>query len=147
MRNLDAEMTLLGPFVLIATLAICLASFYALFESSPFSSPLQLFMDAPALIATLTMLLCGLALIFCSKSQRVKAKSFLWLPFIYFYCSLQALTSIYAVLLILLRRPRKWLKTEKEGVVTDADVALEAAEQRVFCALEKRLRGLVEETC
>jgi cellulose synthase/poly-beta-1,6-N-acetylglucosamine synthase-like glycosyltransferase len=147
MRNLDAEMTLLGPFVLIATLAICLASFYALFESSPFSSPLQLLMDAPALIATLTMLLCGLALIFCSKSQRVKAKSFLWLPFIYFYCSLQALTSIYAVLLILLRRPRKWLKTEKEGVVTNADVALEAAEQRVFCALEKKLRGVVEETC
>lgn len=125
MRNLDAEVTLLGPFVLIAALATYLATFYTFFEPLPFSFLLQLVMDASALVATLTILLCGLALVYSSKPR--KAKSLLWLPFVYFYCSLQAFISFYAVLLILLRRPRKWLKTEKKGVVTGYDVALGAS--------------------
>jgi len=124
MRNLDAEVTLLGPFVLIAALATYLATFYTFFEPLSFSFLLQLVMNASALVATLTILLCGLALIYSSKPR--KAKSLLWLPFIYFYWSLQAFISFHAVLLILLRRPRKWMKTEKKGVVTRNDVAIGA---------------------
>jgi cellulose synthase/poly-beta-1,6-N-acetylglucosamine synthase-like glycosyltransferase len=121
-RNLDAEVTLLGPFILIAALAAYLATFYTFFEPLPFSFLLQLVMQASALVATLTILLCGMALIYSSKPR--KAKSLLWLPFIYFYWSLQAAISFYAVLLILLRRPRRWLKTEKRGIITEPDAAL-----------------------
>jgi cellulose synthase/poly-beta-1,6-N-acetylglucosamine synthase-like glycosyltransferase len=121
-RNLDAEVTLLGPFILIAALAAYLATFYTFFEPLPFSFLLQLVMQASALVATLTILLCGLALIYSSKPR--KAKSLLWLPFIYFYWSLQAAISFYAVLLILLRRPRKWMKTEKRGIITEHGAAL-----------------------
>ncbi len=117
MRNLDAEVTFLGPFILIAALATYLATFYTFFEPLPFSFLLQLVMSASALVATLTILLCGLALIYSSRPR--KAKSLLWLPFIYFYCCLQAFISFYAVLLILLRRPRRWVKTEKSGVISN----------------------------
>lgn len=124
MRNLDAEVTLLGPFILIAALATYLTTFYTFFSPLPLSVLLQLVMQASAVLATLTLFLCGLALIYSSKPR--KPKSLLWLPFIYFYWSLQALISLYAVLLILLRRPRGWMKTEKKGVVTGHDAALGA---------------------
>jgi cellulose synthase/poly-beta-1,6-N-acetylglucosamine synthase-like glycosyltransferase len=116
LRNLDAEMTLLGPFVLIAGLATYSATLFTFLSPLPFSFLLQLLMQASALVATATILLCGLALIYSSKPR--KAKSLLWLPFIYFYWCLQAAISFYAMLLILLRRPRKWLKTEKSGACT-----------------------------
>jgi cellulose synthase/poly-beta-1,6-N-acetylglucosamine synthase-like glycosyltransferase len=124
MRNLDAEVTLLGPFILIAALATYLVTFYTFFSPLPLSLLLQLVMQASALLATLTLFLCGLALIYSSKPR--KPKSLLWLPFIYFYWSFQAAISFYAVLLILSRRPREWMKTEKKGVVTGQHAALGA---------------------
>lgn len=128
LRNLDAEVTLLGPFVLIAALATYFSTFYTFLRPLPFSFLLQLIMQASVLVATLTILVCGLGLIYSSKPRKVK--SLLWLPFIYFYWSLQAFISFYAVLLILLHRPRKWLKTEKKGVCT-----------------ERTLQSLVEKAC
>jgi hypothetical protein len=62
------------------------------------------------------MLICGFALIYASKPRKIK--SLLWLPFVYFYWSFQAFIALYAALLILLRRPNKWLKTEKSGALT-----------------------------
>jgi cellulose synthase/poly-beta-1,6-N-acetylglucosamine synthase-like glycosyltransferase len=119
-RNLDAEVTLLGPFILIAALATYFATFYTFFKPLPFSFLLQFMMQASALVATLTILLCGMALIYSSKPR--KAKSLLWLPFIYFYWSLQAAISFYAILLIILHRPRSWNKTAKTGSVDKSHV-------------------------
>jgi cellulose synthase/poly-beta-1,6-N-acetylglucosamine synthase-like glycosyltransferase len=120
MRNLDAELTLLGPFILIAGLATYFATFYTFFEPLPFSFLLQLIMQTAGLATTLTILLCGLALVYSSKPR--KAKSVLWVPFIYFYWGLQAFISFYAVMLIMLRRPRSWNKTVRTGVVNEAQV-------------------------
>jgi membrane protein implicated in regulation of membrane protease activity len=75
-------------------------------------------MQLTALGTTLMMFLCGVALIYASKPRKVR--SLLWLPFIYFYWSLQAFIALYALLLILLRRPRRWVKTEKKGVVRNS---------------------------
>jgi len=116
-RNLDAELTLLGPFVLIAGLASYLASFYTFLVPLSFDLLLRLVMQASGLVATLTFLLCGLALVFASNPRKVK--SMLWIPFIYFYWSFQAFISFYAVMLIMLRRPRNWNKTEKIGVMNE----------------------------
>jgi len=123
LRNLDAELTLLGPFVLMAGLAVYLATFYSFLVPLPFSLLLQLVMQTSGLMATFTFLLCGLALVYASKPRR--AKSLLWVPFIYFYWGFQAFISFYAALLIMLRRPRSWNKTMKTGVVNEAR-ALEA---------------------
>ena len=120
LRNFDAELTLLGPFVLMGGLAVYLATFYSFFVPLPFSLLLQLVMQTSSLMTTFTFLLCGLALVYASKPRR--AKSMLWVPFIYFYWGLQAFISFYAAMLIMLRRPRTWNKTVKTGVVNEAQV-------------------------
>jgi cellulose synthase/poly-beta-1,6-N-acetylglucosamine synthase-like glycosyltransferase len=117
-KTIDAEATLFGPFILIASLATYLATFYSFFV--PLTSDIlwQVAMQFTAIITTLMLLVCGLALIYASKPRKLA--NLLWLPFIYFYWSLQAFIAFYAVLLILFRRPRKWLKTEKTGTVKTA---------------------------
>jgi hypothetical protein len=64
---------------------------------------------------TLTLILSSLALVYASRPRKVS--SVLWLPFVYFYYVLQTLIAIYAVGLIVLRRPRRWVKTEKTGTI------------------------------
>ena len=122
--SLDAEATLFGPFVLIASLASYFAAFYMAFVSSPLDFLVQFVMQFTTVIATLMLFACGLALIYASRPR--KAKDVLWLPFVYFYWSLQAFIALYAVLLILLRRPRKWARTDKKGVVTGTNITSEA---------------------
>jgi cellulose synthase/poly-beta-1,6-N-acetylglucosamine synthase-like glycosyltransferase len=118
--SLDAEATLFGPFVLVASLITYFAAFYTFFIPFPLSVVVQLLMQATALVVTFTMFISGLALVYSSKPR--KASNVLWLPFVYFYWSLQAFIALYAVLLILLRRPRKWLKTDKKGTISRASI-------------------------
>jgi cellulose synthase/poly-beta-1,6-N-acetylglucosamine synthase-like glycosyltransferase len=112
--NLDAETTLFGPFILIASLLPYLAMFWGFFTYLPLDVLWRFVVQFAILTTTLTMFICGLALVYVSKPRRMK--SVLWLPFIYLYWSLQAFIALYAVLLILLRRPKKWTKTEKKGI-------------------------------
>jgi len=120
--NLDAETTLFGPFILIASLLPYLAIFWAFFTVLPFDVLWRLVVQFATLTTTLTMFVCGLALVYISKPRRVK--NVLWLPFIYLYWSLQAFIALYAVLLILLRMPRRWTKTDKKGTIADSTLAL-----------------------
>jgi cellulose synthase/poly-beta-1,6-N-acetylglucosamine synthase-like glycosyltransferase len=117
-KNIDAEATLLGPFILIASLVTYLATFCTFFAPFPLDALWQLAMQFTAIITTLMLFVCGLALIYASKPRKVA--NLLWLPFFHFYWCLQAFIAFYAVLLILLRRPRKWLKTEKTGTIRTA---------------------------
>jgi cellulose synthase/poly-beta-1,6-N-acetylglucosamine synthase-like glycosyltransferase len=124
-RNLDAEATLLGPFILIASLITYFGGFLTFFTSCPFGVLWQIVMQFTAITTTLTLGLCGLALVYVSKPK--KAANLMWLPFIYFYWSLQAFIAFYAVLLILLRRPRIWVKTDKTGAARAENLELEAS--------------------
>ena len=117
-KSVDAEATLFGPFVLIVSLVTYFAAFYSVFLPFSVNLLLQFLTQSMALVVTLMIFLCGLALIYSSKPR--KAVRVMWLPFIYFYWSLQVFIALYAVLLILLHRPRKWSKTEKTGVVMTA---------------------------
>ena len=114
-KNLDAETTLFGPFMLIASLMPYTAMFWALFTVLPFDALWRVTVQFATLTTTLTMLLCGFALIYVSKPRRIK--NVLWLPFIYFYWIFQAFIALYAAFLILFRRPKRWTKTDKKGVV------------------------------
>jgi cellulose synthase/poly-beta-1,6-N-acetylglucosamine synthase-like glycosyltransferase len=115
-KSFDAEVTLFGPFVLMASLLAYVGASYVTFMPFPLDVFLQVIAQLTALGATVILLLCGLALVYSSKPR--KATSVLWVPFIYFYWSLQAFIAFYAVILILLRRPRNWSKTEKRGLTT-----------------------------
>jgi cellulose synthase/poly-beta-1,6-N-acetylglucosamine synthase-like glycosyltransferase len=119
MRRLDAELTLFGPLILIASLVTYFSAFYAAFVPVSMSFLLQYIMQFTVAITTATLLVCGCALIYASKPRR--AKSLLWLPFIYFYWSSQVFIALYAALLIVLRRPQEWLKTDKNGF-TDSNL-------------------------
>jgi cellulose synthase/poly-beta-1,6-N-acetylglucosamine synthase-like glycosyltransferase len=117
--NFDAETTLFGPFILIASLAPYLAAFWAFSTFWSLDVVWSIVVQFGMFTTSLTMLICGLALIYVSKPRKVR--SLLWLPFVYCYWSFQAFISLYAILLIILRRPKKWLKTEKTGTATDLE--------------------------
>jgi cellulose synthase/poly-beta-1,6-N-acetylglucosamine synthase-like glycosyltransferase len=119
-KNFDAETTLFGPLILIASLTTYLAGFIALFASFQFGFLWDAMVRLMTVTSTLTLLICGLALAYVSKPRR--AKNMLWLPFVYFYWSLQALIAFYAMLLILSHRQRIWVKTEKKGAVNNSSM-------------------------
>jgi cellulose synthase/poly-beta-1,6-N-acetylglucosamine synthase-like glycosyltransferase len=113
-KNFDAETTLWGPFMLIASLIPYAALFMSFLSVLPFDVMWRFAVQFATLSSALTMLLCGLALVYVTKPRSMK--NVLWLPFVYFYWSSQAFIALYAALLIFLRRPRKWTKTDKKGV-------------------------------
>jgi len=117
-KNIDTEVTLFAPFVLIVSLITYLSGFHTFFSSFPLEFLWRVAMQFTVVVATLTLFVVGLALIYASKPR--KAASLLWLPFIYFYLSSQAFIALYALLLILLRRPRRWVKTEKTGLASNS---------------------------
>jgi cellulose synthase/poly-beta-1,6-N-acetylglucosamine synthase-like glycosyltransferase len=121
-KSIDAEATLFGPFILIMSLVGYLAAFFTFFVPAPLGLLWQILMQFTVVLTTATLLVCGLGLIYASKPRKVT--NVLWLPFIYLYWSLQAFIALYAVLLILLRRPREWVKTEKSGTIKTANLGL-----------------------
>jgi hypothetical protein len=58
----------------------------------------------------------GVALVYVTKPLRIS--NLIWLPFIYAYWGFQSLIAAYAIFQIIFRRPRKWSKTARSGIVT-----------------------------
>ena len=119
LRKIDAEATLFGPFILLISIATyfgALCSFFLPFDLGLLS---QTIMQFTVVSTTLTFLACGLALVYASKPR--KARNIFWLGFIFLYWLLQTFVATYAFLQILLRRPRKWVKTEKTGLIKPRD--------------------------
>lgn len=114
-KNIDAETTLFGPLILIASILSYFAALYISIAAFNFNALFYFLMQLSAVGTSITLIACGLALAYISRPRR--PANLLWLPFIYFYWSLQAFIALYAVLLILLRRPQQWTKTEKTGMV------------------------------
>lgn len=113
--SIDAEATLLGPFMLIVSLATYLLALLAFFMPVPLSFFWQLVIQFSGIVTTLLVFSLGAALVYVSKPRT--SRNLLWLPFIYSYWCLQAFLALYAAAQILLRRQQSWLKTEKRGTV------------------------------
>jgi len=118
-RNIDAEMTLIGPYMFI----LCLLSYFMLLQI--FLVPVQqnfVFITVNQITFLITMVplaLIGVALIYVTRPRR--AANLLWMPFIYAYWILQNFLALYAFLQIVFRRPRKWTKTVKSGITCSRD--------------------------
>jgi cytochrome b subunit of formate dehydrogenase len=69
------------------------------------------------LLTTVTLFLIGMALFYMTKPRRIT--NILWLPFVYGYWSLQSFIALYAFIQIVLRRPKRCMKTVKTGKVTN----------------------------
>jgi cellulose synthase/poly-beta-1,6-N-acetylglucosamine synthase-like glycosyltransferase len=124
-RTLDAEFTLTFPFLAIASLFLFVLASWGVFASASFDGALRVLMGLSTFTMFVLVLLAGGALIYYSHPKRVK--NLLWLPFVFGYWFAQSLVAVYAGLLILFRRPRRWVKTEKSGVVASPEFDLEVS--------------------
>jgi len=115
-KSIDAEMTLTGPYMFLPCVFGYLLGLFSL--AFPFSAdPILTFMSQGlTFINTVTLLLIGTALVYLTKPRKIT--NLLWLPFVYAYWMVQNLVALYAFAQIILKRPRKWVKTTKTGVVT-----------------------------
>ncbi len=117
-KTIDAEISLIGPFVMV----ICLASYVNWGLSILFAAENSLPILSSFLVVALTsvtLISLGLAMVFFVRP--IKLESIMWVPFVYLYWMFQMLIATWAFLQILLRRRRVWQKTEKLGSITVLD--------------------------
>ncbi len=123
-RTLDAELTLFLPFMAIASFLLYSITSWGVLAALPFTGVLDVLMIFSAVTTYMLAVLAGIILIYHSKPKRLK--NLLWLPFVFLYWSLQAFVALYAGLLILFRRPRRWIRTQKSGAVASPEFESES---------------------
>jgi len=123
-RSIDAEITLVAPCMLTVSFLGFLLGLCMSFLPVTHDPVLMVLAPVTMLLTLITLLSAGLALVYVTKPRRVA--NLLWLPFIYVYWTLQTFVASYALLQIVFRRPRKWKKTLRTGVVTNHALAEEA---------------------
>jgi cellulose synthase/poly-beta-1,6-N-acetylglucosamine synthase-like glycosyltransferase len=114
LRRFDAEMTLFGTFMIL----LCVVNYFApLWAFSVPSTLVTIVIAQFTCVFTLFSLgLVGVALACMVKPFRLR--NVLWLPFIYAYWGFQSFIAMYALFEIVLRRKKRWRKTEHSGLIT-----------------------------
>jgi len=116
-RSIDAEITLIGPYVLSVFFASYIICAYTFLFPAPPSPYFVTVSTLNLLLTTATLLIVGIALMYTARPRSVR--NLLWLPFIYAYLCLQSALTTYALAQVLLRRPKRWVKTAKTGNCTE----------------------------
>lgn len=111
-RRFDTEVTLFGTFVLMLCVVNYIVPLWGFAVPQTFwTVPIAQFTS----VFTLTLLaVVGVAL--ATASRPVRLRNVLWLPFIFVYWSFQSFIAVYALLLVVFRRPKQWQKTEHTGL-------------------------------
>ena len=133
-RVFDAEVTLLGPFVLIISLLSYILGplvFYQLDSSVVFAITLVGWG-----LLTGSIVAGALALLYTTRPRRIR--DLLWLPFIYAYWSFQVFLATWALIKILCRAPKEWNRTPKTGVIAVASSTLPDCLVISSCAERRR---------
>jgi len=116
-RCIDAEVTLFGPFMFVLFLLGYLLGLYGFLYSIQLDFLSTIMAQGAMLLTTVTLFLIGTALFYMTKPRKIT--NLLWLPFVYVYWSIQSLIALYALVQIVFKRPRKWVKTAKTGTITN----------------------------
>jgi cellulose synthase/poly-beta-1,6-N-acetylglucosamine synthase-like glycosyltransferase len=113
-RRLDAELTLFGTYLIV----LCIVSYFMAAWSFllPPDFTLTLITRLTSFFTLAILGFAGVTLVCVTKP--IKIWSLLWLPFIYAYWGFQSFIALYAIFQIILRRPGKWSKSIRSGVVT-----------------------------
>jgi len=113
-RRVDAELSLLGTYLIV----LCLVSYFMAAWSLllPPNYGLIIITRITSLFTLSMLATAGVALIYATKPLKIS--NLIWLPFIYAYWGFQSLIATYAIIQIILRKPRKWSKTTRSGIVT-----------------------------
>jgi len=112
-RSVDVEVTLVGPHILALCFMGYLATLYTVLvpiRLDPFFTVMTQF---TSLMSLIPLCVIGMALVYVTKPHRVT--NILWLPFIHAYWTPQTFMALYALVQIVLRRPKVWAKTVKTG--------------------------------
>ncbi len=118
-KSLDTEVTLLLPFIQIIGLLGYLMALITSFLSIQLDYILSIVGQVLLILTMTALLMIGIALFYVTKP--CKMANLLWLPFVFAYWFVGNLIAFYALLQIVFRRPRKWVKTTKTGTV-DYDI-------------------------
>jgi len=116
--SLDAEVTLIGPFVFISCIVGYLLSILSLVIPLQTDFVSSFIANVTSILTVVLLGAAGLAMIYGQKPRKLR--NILWMPFIFLYWTIQNFIASYALLLILLRRPKHWLKTEKNGSIASS---------------------------
>ncbi len=116
--SLDAEFTMVGSFILISCLVGYLIPIFSILIPLKPDFVSLFLANATSLLTVVLLSLAGGTMVYATKPRKLR--SLLWVPFIYLYWILQNFIALYALLQILLRRPKRWLKTEKKGVIANS---------------------------
>jgi cellulose synthase/poly-beta-1,6-N-acetylglucosamine synthase-like glycosyltransferase len=114
LRRFDAEMTLFGTFMILLCVVNYIAPFWAV--SVPPTMVTTVIAQLTCFGTLFVLGLVGVALTCMAKP--FKLRNVLWLPFIYVYWGFQSFIAMYALLEIVLRRKKRWRKTDHSGLVT-----------------------------
>lgn len=116
-RNVDAEFTLVGPYMFAPCLLGYLMVILALLVPTTPNVISIILAQATTLFTLTTLMFIGTALIYLSKPRKIS--NVLWLPFIYAYWTFQSFMALCAILQIILRRPKRWTRTTKTGTIVN----------------------------
>jgi len=114
-KSLDTEVTLFTPFIQIVGLSGYFMALVTSFLSIQLDSFLSILGQTLLILTMSALLMIGTALVYVTRP--CKMTNLLWLPFVFVYWFVENLIAFYALLQIVLRRPRKWTKTTKTGTI------------------------------
>ena len=116
-KTLDAEVTLLAPFVLILSLLSYLLGPFTIANLG--GSILFVISVIGWALLTVTIFAGAVALLYVARPKKLS--DLLWAPFIYAYWVFQVFLAMWALVRILCRKPQQWKKTPRHGTVTLTD--------------------------
>jgi cellulose synthase/poly-beta-1,6-N-acetylglucosamine synthase-like glycosyltransferase len=118
-RCIDAEITLMGPYAFIPCLIGYLVTVYSLLSQVQPNAVSTIMAQFTSVFTVFLLLIAGIALIYVTKPRKMS--NVLWLPFIYTYWSIQNFVALYALIQIVFRRPKRWVKTKKTEATINHD--------------------------
>jgi cellulose synthase/poly-beta-1,6-N-acetylglucosamine synthase-like glycosyltransferase len=113
-ENIDAEMTLIGPFISIPYLLSYLLAIY--FIIFPYEGILVILAQLFIIASILASIITGIILSIIIKPRR--KSNILLIPLIYVYWIIQTIIALHSFIDIIIKRPIKWERTEKSGIST-----------------------------
>jgi len=119
-RCIDAEATLVGPYMVVPCLLGYLMGIYSFLNLIQPDFLFTIIAQSTMLLTTLILFLIGVGLFYLTKPRKIT--NVLWLPFVYVYWSIQNLIALYALIQVVLKRPRRWMKTTKTGATSNPNV-------------------------
>lgn len=119
-KSLDAEVCFASPFVMMMALVTYILSVYMLFAPFNLGTYATILTQFMSLLTLFTLFILGVGL--ASVTRPRKISNVKWLPFIYLYWMTQVFVAFYALLETCFRRPRKWTKTPRTGVITNQEL-------------------------